>query len=94
MPEAKRDEVPLPEPVGIVVVGTQALRAFTADQLLAYGRQCAQAAAELRRQHQAIVELREVVNEFFSLDEALLKDIYGSEFVNAARATLTKHQET
>lgn len=53
-----------------------------------------EAAAELRRQHQAIVELREVVNEFFSLDEALLKDIYGSEFVNAARATLTKHQET
>ena len=44
--EAKRDEVPLPEPVGIVVVGTQALRAFTADQLREYGRQCAQAERE------------------------------------------------
>lgn len=27
--------IPLPEPAGIIVVGTQALRAFTADQMRA-----------------------------------------------------------
>lgn len=54
MPEAKRDEVPLPEPVGRVFHDgsefedpwVSTLDAYTADQLREYGRQCAQAALE------------------------------------------------
>ena len=51
MIEAKRDEVPLPEPVdelcgddGFNVIGVQPV--YTADQLREHGRQCAQAALE------------------------------------------------
>jgi hypothetical protein len=40
----------LPEPAGIIVVGSQALRAFTADQMHAYAKAYAAAAVEAERE--------------------------------------------
>jgi hypothetical protein len=41
------DPLPLPEPDGVIVVGTQAMRAFTAEQMHAYA--AAAVAAERER---------------------------------------------
>jgi hypothetical protein len=45
---------PLPEPAGVIIVGTQALRAFTADQMHAYASAAEQRAAAAEAEAEAL----------------------------------------
>ena len=48
------------------------------------------AAAELRRLHEENQELLQAMKEVFSLEESILRDIWGSEFVEKAQAAIAK----
>jgi hypothetical protein len=61
---ATEPKAKMPEPAGVIVVGTQALRAFTAEQMRAYGEA---RAAEARRE--ALEEAASVA-ENYELDIA------------------------
>lgn len=65
---------------------TKTIALHLAEQNEAEGR--IDTADELRRLNAVREALLDVVNEMFSLDEALIRDIYGSEFVTKAHAAV------
>jgi hypothetical protein len=64
-----------------------------ADEIQLWNNPCARAANELRRLHSVNAELLEALKEVVSLEDSILRDIWGSEFVEKACAAIAKAQE-